>query len=372
MKIALIGPGIYPFSPTTGGARIGLFYIGRKLALRHEVIIVAPRPQRELIKKYNLGRAHVFLVKQLKRPWSSFLFIVLAPFLTITHRVNVINAHQALGPMVAATLSAIIAQKPLVITCHGSDIRILGRKNRWIYVIQKICLNRAKAVVCVSKEIQIIITRMYGISADKVLIIRNGYDERLINTIQHSQSFREAPMVSFLGSLRPAKDPLTLLKALKKLYEKGLRIRCNIIGDGPLRPHLEAFCNANNLHKLVIFYGQLPHEQALRVAASSPILVFPSIQEGLPVALIEAMALGRAIVATRVGGIPELVKDGENGLLVRPKDPEALASAIGKLISDKALLKRLSKNAQMSVKGLSWSKICDAYERLYYKVLGLL
>jgi glycosyltransferase involved in cell wall biosynthesis len=116
-----------------------------------------------------------------------------------------------------------------------------------------------------------------------------------------------------------------------------------VIGDGPQRPMLEHEAARLGLNGHVIFAGELEGSLRNAVLHLSRVVVLPSLSEGLPVTILEAMALAKPIVTTNVGGNREAVVDGVNGLLVPPRDPEALASAVHRLVSDEALAARLGQ-----------------------------
>jgi glycosyltransferase involved in cell wall biosynthesis len=137
------------------------------------------------------------------------------------------------------------------------------------------------------------------------------------------------------------------------------------VGDGQLRPILTQFCISHKLLQYVHFLGNLPHHKALQVVAKSSVFVLSSYEEGLPTALIEAMAFGKPVVATNVGGVSEVIKDGINGILVPPKSPEKLAESIEQLLCNSQLGRELSETASRSVKGYSWNKIAESYLKVY-------
>jgi glycosyltransferase involved in cell wall biosynthesis len=122
-----------------------------------------------------------------------------------------------------------------------------------------------------------------------------------------------------------------------------------IVGDGPMRDELDVMVERLGLGKLVTFLGRLPEPDTLAEIARSDILVLPSFMEGLPIVLMEAMALGKPVVATRVAGIPELVTDGESGLLFTPSDWTELAEKLSMLVIDQGLRQRLGKSGPQRI-----------------------
>jgi len=352
---------------------MAVYHIGKRLGERHDVIILAIRRQEGIVEVKRYGSSKVFFIKELRRPHASLLSLLISPAILLAERPDVLNAHQALSPMVIATLAALLLRRPLVITCHASDIRLLRRKKA-IKLIQRICFALADIVVSVSEEIKHILIDEYGLRPDKVIVISNGYDEEIIDKLVSTHGLEVEvggkASICFLGSLRAEKDPLSFLLAIKELREHGQDIEAHVIGSGPLEGELKDFCKREGLADIVVFHGALPHERALEVVASSDIFVISSVEEGLPLALIEAMALGRAVVATEVGGVSEFVKDGETGLLVRPRSPSELASAIRRLLSDGDLFRKVREGAMREVEKCSWRAISLAYEKLFHSLLS--
>jgi glycosyltransferase involved in cell wall biosynthesis len=162
----------------------------------------------------------------------------------------------------------------------------------------------------------------------------------------------------FVGRLTGQKALPVALDALERVPEA----RLVLVGDGPERPALER--RAALLDGRVEFRGALPREEALRHLAGARALLLPSAWENLPHAAVEALAVGTPVVATAVGGVPEVVHDGENGLLVPPNDPEALAGAMRALLADDALRARLASAARQSVAAIGRDEIYARLERI--------
>jgi glycosyltransferase involved in cell wall biosynthesis len=156
-------------------------------------------------------------------------------------------------------------------------------------------------------------------------------------------------MILAVGRLSQEKGQIVLLRAFKKLNETHdntdgeIRARLVIVGDGPERETLEAATASLGLSDRVVFTGQVNNPQAYFEAAD--VLVNPSDSEGSPYVLLEAMAAGLPIVATAVGGVPELLENNESALLVPAGDPQAMFDAIARVLNDERLAGRLTKNA---------------------------
>jgi colanic acid/amylovoran biosynthesis glycosyltransferase len=145
-----------------------------------------------------------------------------------------------------------------------------------------------------------------------------------------------------VGRLSPEKGQTGLLDAIAMLRDRGTGVALTVVGDGPEGASLQAHVDHLGIGALVRFVGRQDERTTLASIAAADVLVLPSFMEGLPVVLMEAMALGVPVVATRVAGIPELVRDGVSGLLFDPADWAALAEAIAKLAADPMLRERLA------------------------------
>ena len=201
---------------------------------------------------------------------------------------------------------------------------------RWLDRIVRPCTT---AFVCVSES-----ERAAGIAAgtcdgQTTVVIRTGIS---LDGPQ-ARPGEVPPQVVSVGRLAHPKDPLTLVRALAAL--NGSTFSAVIVGDGPLRPALEAELTALRPSAPIVLAGD--REDVRELLADSHVFVLSTRSEGLPVTVLEAMAAGLPVVACRVGGIPELVVDGETGLLVPRGDPESLAEAIARLLEDAGLRERL-------------------------------
>ena len=152
----------------------------------------------------------------------------------------------------------------------------------------------------------------------------------------------------FVGRLSAEKGLPGLLEAMS-LMKAGAGAKLVIVGDGPLRTSLERQCKALGLAERVEFLGRLPEADTLAEIANSDILVLPSFMEGLPIVLMEALALGVAVVASRVAGIPELVEEGRTGLLFSASNWCELAFSLDRLVSDRQLREFFALNGPLRI-----------------------
>jgi len=195
-----------------------------------------------------------------------------------------------------------------------------------------------------------------GIMPDKIDLIYNAVETDQVPPVVEGNSIIESLglpsdriVLVAAGRLTWAKGYEDLIQALTVLVREDDRIRCLVAGDGELRESLEAMIEQAGLSRHVILLGHLSREKVLSLIAAGDIFVMPSRSEGTPIALLEAASLKKPIMATSVGGIPELVKSEEECLLVEAGDVPGLVKGIRRLIQDKALSERLGENAYRKV-----------------------
>ena len=152
-----------------------------------------------------------------------------------------------------------------------------------------------------------------------------------------------------VGRLCAAKGQAILLAAVSKLVERGRNVRLDLLGDGPDRQVLEDQVAGMRLEKIVVFHGAVNQEYVCKLLKINHLFVLPSFAEGVPVSLMEAMAMEIPVVSTTIAGIPELIESGTEGILVPPSDPTLLADAIEKLMDNPELRQRLAAGGRRKV-----------------------
>ncbi|MDP8230596.1 MAG: glycosyltransferase family 4 protein [Candidatus Gorgyraea atricola] len=267
------------------------------------------------------------------------------------------------------TLAALESGHPkVVISTHGItegnwgvSCTLMDKMRRYLQdLIREKCLKRAK---------NIIVNSRFSEDFLKSYKIRNLY--RLNNPISDpffniDADKEEENRILFAGNISEAKGVGTLIEAVRILKGSFKDIRVMVAGpvsDSSFYAKLEGFIRENNLTGAVNFLGHLNENKLREEYAKASIFVFPSQQDVAPLALLQAMACGKAIVSTRVGGIPYIVDDSVNGFLVNSKNPNALADMVAVLLMDKSLRKDLGDNAKKKIsKG---HRIDSVAEELY-------
>jgi glycosyltransferase involved in cell wall biosynthesis len=156
----------------------------------------------------------------------------------------------------------------------------------------------------------------------------------------------DGPLITFVGKLVPRKGVDTLIEAMGLLAARPAGApRLAMVGIGELRPSLEARARELGIASRIHWAGKVPHDEVAWWMAAGDVFVLPSLSEGLPTVICEVMSCARPAVATAVDGTPEIVRDGETGLLVPPRDPGSLALALGRLVDDPELARRMGDRA---------------------------
>jgi glycosyltransferase involved in cell wall biosynthesis len=272
-----------------------------------------------------------------------------------------IHAHWATHPTLAAWVAARLSGRPYSFTAHAHDIQV-----ERAMLDQKI--RSARFVVTISEANRRLLAGWYGATAEvKTIIIHCGADPAVFapppardmakvdgGAVATPSPTRPAALVC-VASLQPQKGQRHLVDACRLLRDRGRAVRCTLVGEGEERPALEAQIRTLGLEDVVSLVGAQPRDRVVAIVEAADVVVQPSIvlpsgkTEGIPVALMEALAAERAVVASEVSGIPELVVDGVTGLLVAPGDPVALADAIERLLDDPALRARLGSAGRSKV-----------------------
>jgi glycosyltransferase involved in cell wall biosynthesis len=214
------------------------------------------------------------------------------------------------------------------LTVHGPDEFYDVEK---FYLRQKI--ERAKFVVCISDFCRSQLMRIASPEHwDKMHVARLGVDLEVFSPVRPLSNSVGRMEILCVGRLVPSKGQLILLRACAILHAKGCPIQVRLVGDGPDRKHLEAFAKQEELP--VFFEGARTHDETRQLLGEADIFALASFAEGVPVALMEAMAMEVPCVSTAIAGIPELIRDGLDGLLVPASSAEVLAAALERLVED--------------------------------------
>ncbi len=286
--------------------------------------------------------------------------------------VQLIHAHNT-GAAFYAGLAGLASRRPLVTTLHGSSYDM----DRGFHRLTRLDALMSRRVVCVSNEAREVSRRQDKVPGRKLRIIYNGVDlERFPARPGQKRRVRrelgldpEAPVVISVGRLSAEKDCRTLFRALALAADEHPGLVLLMVGDGPRGKSYREAAREMGLGRRVRFLGN--RRDVPRLLEAADIFALASLSEGVSIAILEAMAAGLPVVATAVGGTPEVVRHRLTGILVPPRRPGELARALARLAADPDRAGRMGRSGRELVeRRFSLQAMVGAYAGLYREVLG--
>ncbi len=352
-----------------GGTEVSTYNLARHLAKRgHEIHVITTLEDGLPRESFEAG-FYIHRRRVIARPVLGF----------ISYFINAFRATRSIAPdlvhaqTIALALDALLIKKLLkkryLAWARGSDIYLPPRFYRRFY---KFALREASVLVAQTEDEKEL---MQKIHYREIEVVPSGIDPERFNDNSRKQIRQQfgirddEKVLLFAGTLRPVKGVSYLILAMKTVKKQAPGTRLLLVGRGEERQKLGQLAEQEGLVDSVIFAGEVPNEQIPGYMAAADILVLPSLSEGFPMVLVEAMASGLPIVATSVTGVPEIIVDGENGLLAEPKNDTELAGKILELLRDDALRTRIARNNKARSAGYTWEKIAARLEELYQKAI---
>jgi glycosyltransferase involved in cell wall biosynthesis len=293
---------------------------------------------------------------------------------------DILHTHRYKENVVAGILKEKCGVKYLVQTVHGLDEPFKGikRLKSKLYSGLNKHFSRRYFDIVLTVSYDIASRLSSTITSDKLVTIHNGIDIARIQTFRPNAEIKSIlgmsenhPIIGSVGRMVPIKGYDIFLKGAKMILLSEPRARFLLVGDGPLRPQLEKMAEKMGIENEVKFLGF--RDDVLDVMNCFDIFVLSSYYEGIPMALLEAMALGKAVVATRTGGICEIIENQVSGLLAEKGEPESLACACLKILNDPRLMKNLGIATQKRIEEefsilVQRDRLAGIYRRLVSKV----
>lgn len=320
-----------------GGAQTYVASLLPALSERFDVMVAAhgPGPLRDAALAARASYRPLDHVRRPLSPWHDLLGFLELVALMRRERPHIVHANSSKAG-VLARLAAWIARVPIrVFTVHGwAFLAYNGLTSRAYLIADRAMRPLTSLVICVAEN-----ERRAGIAAetcraDRTIVVHNAVEVGTAPVATHDAA---VPTIVTVGRLAWPKDVSTLIRALARLDAGSFRAL--LVGDGPDRPAVERELTELGLEHAVAVLGERGDVAA--ILAASDIFVLASVSEGLPMSILEAMAAGLPVVASQVGGVAEEVEDGVTGILVPAGDPELLAGALRRLLTDPRLRREL-------------------------------
>ncbi len=282
-------------------------------------------------------------------------------------KTDVIHVHWVLPNGPVAAIVAGLRGIPFIISLHGSDIYI-ARKKRYFGMVAAWVFHQATGVTACSSELKLHAEQLGA--RNTVHLIPWGADPNVFKPSENRQALRakykweDKVVIISLGRLVYKKGFQILIQAFSSIRAKHTRVMMIIGGDGPLASELNTLAQSLGISDSIDFIGRIPWYAVPELLAAADIFVLPSVRDaygnldGLPTVLLEAMGCGLATIASDIGGVPLVIRDHENGLLVASGSADEISNRLELLLNDEALRKKLGNAARKSIEDeLNWDMV---------------
>ena len=346
--------GVTPYIFSLGEGEMSLLHPSAKKALDFNLLTKITNKSKKQSLKYicRLFLMHprntifaLFKAFRSRYRWIYFQAAYYA-FMLLNMKVQFIHAHFADANLRWAKVLSDWTGIPFGVTTHRYDILddpIPVNEASQLYA-------KANLIISISKYNKCLMTQKYNLSPDKIKIIHCGIDTTRFKPHQSLVKFNDRKLKFInIGRLVPQKGQDIVLRALAEVKERGVQFEMQIIGCGHLKNDLSDLAKSMGIDDCVHFAGAQNQEVVIEMLNKTDIFILSSRSEGLPIVCMEAMSMEVFLIATRIFGIPELVSDRENGLLVEPEDVQGLADAICWADKNRGALKTMTINARKKV-----------------------
>lgn len=296
-------------------------------------------------------------------------------FKSIESRYNIVHLHSPIVPVIKTNLQILTTVHTLyrartrrgLYGVHNFYSLIERLQYVFLYSLELKLLKLSNKISTVSQT-NIKDLNQYRFKQHRITIIGNGVDEKVFypdKKFKHKNRY-----ILYTGRLEERKGLFDLIKCAEYVLKKHPNIKFILTGKGSLRNILEKKVKKMGLEKKILFFGYVTFEKLLQLYRNAYIHIIPSHYEGLPNVLLEAMSSGLPVVATNVGGNPDVIFSGVNGFLVSPQDPLEMAKIVIKLLDDTKLRNKIGKEARKTIeKHYTWDIITDRILQCYYDIL---
>ena len=388
MNILIIS---HVFPPKHGGVQTAAYNTAKTLAkFGHNVVVLTSKWGEEQRKVHKMDNFLVYRFRSFNPPEisgitqvSSLRFMPVAlfkiPKIVRKHKIQIIHIEGRLFPIsfLSATLNLLALKRPSFVSVQGRlEVGITGIiEDIFDNLITKFLYQKLNRIICVSKSLKDRLLK-FDISSEKLTVIPNGVDieqfskinnpDLLNKYLKNKEDFKK---VIFVGRLDVQKGVEYLIKAIPKVVQSYPKVHFFILGNGNLENHLKELVIELNIKSYVTFLDFIPLEKMPIFYSSADIFCLPSIHEGFPLSIAEALSIGLIIVASSTEGIPEAITENENGFLVEPRNIGQLSQKLIKALNlnDKKIQEIQKNNKDLARSNYSWDTLVKRIEGIYLK-----
>jgi glycosyltransferase involved in cell wall biosynthesis len=363
MKIIIL---VLHFPPKwLAGTELASYSIAKYLGKRDNNVNVITSYDEGLPNHQYKDGFHIFRISRSDIRIFGYLIFWIKIFWNIKKIQPDIVHVQGLYMAVPAFLAKKIFKIPYIISGQGSDVYLSWSFKR---IISKLGLNNSKVSLALTEHMK---KEMKNISTNRVIVIPNGIDISNYNLDKFKSRKKlginqNQKIITFIGRLEPVKGVKYLIEAINTLKDTELNLKLLIVGYGEDNQKLRLLVKNLELEDHVIFTGKISNERIPDYLAASDIFVLPSLSEGFPVVLLEAMASGLPIITTNVRGLSEIIEDGTNGFLVHPKNSNEIVDRITLILNNKKIVNMMYVENKKKAESYNWNDIVRRLEEIYF------
>jgi N-acetyl-alpha-D-glucosaminyl L-malate synthase BshA len=370
-----IGITVYP---TYGGSGIVGSELGKELAARghtiHFISSALPTRLTELNERVRFHEVEMMSYPLFEhQPYTLALATKMAT-VAETENLDLLHVHYA----IPHSISGILAREslkpkrylPVITTLHGTDITLVGADRSYL-PITRYGIVQSDGVTAISHYLKEATKEIFQFDDIEVIpnfICQTDYARHPVDELRSSLAPQGEPLLVHVSNFRPVKRPVDCIEILARVLQKGVNTRLVMVGDGSERMNVEHRARCHSVYEKCVFVGKQPN--IVDYLSAADVLLLPSEQESFGLAALEAMACEVPVIASQVGGIPEVVTDGETGFLSEVGDVDKMADDAARLLSDATLRREMGKRARESaVSRYRTDLVIPQYIEFYERVL---
>ncbi len=355
------------FAPFMSGAEFFIKETVERLNQQYDFTVITSRFQRALPKKEEMFGCSVKRIGWgLPLGLDKFCFMFASPFVALRCKPAIVHSVMESYAGIALIILRWFSKKiPTILTLQCGDLDHPKKQKKIPHWLWRRIHTTPDYITAISSFLAKRAERLRG-RAKNILVIPNGFDLREVP--QKEKAIIER--IVCVARLSWEKGLEYLIAALPKIRQAFPSAHLVLVGDGPEREKLQNLVGRLNFQEAVQFKGFLPHQDALKEISQGEVFVCPSLAEGLGNVFLEAQACGTPVVGTNVGGIPDIIQDGFNGLLIPAQNSQAIVEAVMKIFKDKNLAQQFTQNALNTVQRFTWSNIVRQIDDLYQTILN--
>ncbi len=358
------------YFPTLGGITTQVSYLKKMFEKENARVIVLPFPYifrkiESLIFINFIRRIIHFIFVSMFILYSELLMVLVR----LTNKKVIVHSHDAYFCALIGIISKFFGCKSV----HTIRTDLKFRSALKFKKLQTIIYNHCDTITFVSEFMLSEFRKEFPHVNRRLRITYSGIDlDKFHPESSELLSYymeKKGPIILFVGNLVRQKGPLVLIDAIKHVKKKFPNITLFLVGEGDLKEEIRRIIIRSGLTDNIFLVGTIPRGHLLQYYSLCDVFVLPTFMEAFGNSIVEAMACGKPVIATRIGGIPEIIIDKINGIFVEPGNPDSLAKHIEELLADKKLYNGISSKSRTSIANkFSWDKLVQMYKNCYLEV----